>query len=169
VIRYPAPLGPGDVVGVTSPSSGVPASLAARLGVALDTLRARGLEPRVGRCMDGDGIVSAPADERAAELTAMLGDPQVRAVVPPWGGEIAIDLLHRIDWGALATDPTWLVGFSDLSTLLLPLTLLTGVATLHGQNLMDTPYRVPAPLVSWLDVAAASAGSTITQGASTRR
>ncbi|MGC5165458.1 S66 family peptidase [Luteimicrobium sp. DT211] len=168
MIRYPAPLAPGDVVGVTAPSSGVAASLVPRLEVALDTLRSRGLEPRLGRCLDGSGIVSAPADERAAELTAMLLDPQVRAVVPPWGGEIAIDLLDRLDWDALAADPTWLVGFSDVSTLLLPLTVLTGVATLHGQNLMDTPYRVPTPLASWLDVVAAPTGSTVVQGASER-
>lgn len=168
MIRYPAPLTTGDVVGVTSPSSGVPASLEPRLAVALDTLRARGLEPRVGRCMDGAHVASAPVAERAAELTAMLVDPRVRAVVPPWGGEIAIDLLDRLDWAALAADPTWLVGLSDVSMLLLPLTLLTGVATLHGQNLMDTPYRVPAPLLPWLDVAAAPAGSTIVQGASIR-
>jgi muramoyltetrapeptide carboxypeptidase LdcA involved in peptidoglycan recycling len=50
-----------------------------------------------------------------------------------------------------------------MSTLLTPLTLLTGVATLHGNNLMDTPYRVPAPLLSWLDIAAMPRGSTFVQ------
>jgi muramoyltetrapeptide carboxypeptidase LdcA involved in peptidoglycan recycling len=168
MIRYPAPLAAGAVVGVTSPSSGVPEALLPRLDVALGALRARGFEPRVGRCMDGAGVVSAPADERARELTAMLVDPRVRAVVPPWGGEIAIDLLDRLDWDAFAADPTWLVGFSDVATLLLPLTLLTGVATLHGQNLMDTPYRVPSPLVSWLDVVTAEREATIVQGSAPR-
>jgi muramoyltetrapeptide carboxypeptidase LdcA involved in peptidoglycan recycling len=115
--------------------------------------------------MDGSGVASAPAHARAAELVAMLTDPAVRAVVPPWGGEIAIDLLDRIDWHALAEDPTWLVGYSDISTLLIPLTLLTGVATLHGQNLMDTPYRVPDPLLAWTDVVTAPADATFTQGA----
>ncbi len=166
VIRYPRPLVPGDVVGVTSPSSGVAAHHRARLDVAVDTLRSLGFQVRVGDVMDGDGIAAAPPAERAAELAAMLTDPAVRAVVPPWGGEIAIDLLDRLDWHALADDPTWLVGFSDISTLLLPLTLLTGVATLHGQNLMDTPYRVPSPLLPWTDVVTAPPGATLTQGAS---
>jgi muramoyltetrapeptide carboxypeptidase LdcA involved in peptidoglycan recycling len=165
VIRYPRPLVPGDVVGVTSPSSGVAAALRPRLDVAVETLRRRGFDVRVGDVMDGSGVASAPPHERAAELVAMLTDPAVRAVVPPWGGEIAIDLLDRVDWRALAEDPTWFVGYSDISTLLLPLTLLTGVATLHGQNLMDTPYRVPDPLLPWTDVVTAPAGATFTQGA----
>jgi len=39
MLRYPAPLQPGDRVGVTSPSSGVPADLLPRLGVCAEHLR----------------------------------------------------------------------------------------------------------------------------------
>ncbi|WP_024288778.1 S66 peptidase family protein [Cellulomonas sp. KRMCY2] len=167
-IRYPAPLRPGDRIGVTAPSAGVAADLRPRLDVCLEHLRRRGYEV-VGTCMDGTGVVSAPARERAEELTAMLTDPRIAAVVPPWGGELAVEVLPYLDLAALrAAKPTWLVGYSDISTLLLPLTTLTGTATLHGQNLMDTPYRVPTPQLSWLDVAAAPAGSSLTQGPSSR-
>ena len=163
-IRYPRPLRPGDRVGVTSPSSGVPKELEARLGVAVREVESRGYEVVVGRCMDGAGHVSASAAERADELGSMLGDPGIRAVVPPWGGETAIDLLPLLDWESLrAAEPTWLVGFSDMSTISTPLTLLTGTATIHGNNLMDTPYRVPEGLVSWLDIVAAPRGQRFTQ------
>ena len=108
--------------------------------------------------------VSAPKEQRAAELTAMLADPAIRAVVPPWGGELAIDLLDRIDWDALAAaEPTWLVGFSDLTTLMLPLTLRLGWATLHGSNLMDTPYTPPDGLLHWTDIASGTGPFTAAQ------
>lgn len=163
-VRYPRPLRPGDRVGVTSPSSGVPKELEARLGVAVREVESRGYEVVVGQCMDGAGHVSASAAERADELGSMLADPGIRAVVPPWGGETAIDLLPLLDWESLrAAEPTWLVGFSDMSTISTPLTLLTGTATIHGNNLMDTPYRVPEGLVSWLDIAAAPRGQRFTQ------
>ncbi|MFE3166018.1 S66 peptidase family protein [Streptomyces sp. NPDC059224] len=163
-IRYPSPLRPGDRVGVTSPSSGVPTELRARLDVAVRHVRDRGYEVVVGRCMDGSGHVSAPAAERAGELMAMLTDPTVKAVVPPWGGETAIDLLPLLDWDRLReAEPTWLVGFSDMSTLITPMTLLTRTATLHGNNLMDTPYRVPDGLRPWLDIVAAPPGHRFTQ------
>ena len=84
--------------------------------------------------------------------------------MPPWGGETAIDLLPLLDWDALrAAEPTWLVGYSDLSTILTPLTLLTGIATVHGNNLMDTPYEPPPGLLSWLDIVAMEPGTTFTQ------
>ncbi|MDR7274415.1 S66 family peptidase [Catenuloplanes atrovinosus] len=163
-IRYPAPLRPGDRIGVTAPSSGVPADLAGRLTHAIRTVERRGYEVVVGDCMDGTRHVSAPAADRARELMAMLTDPSIKAVAPPWGGETAIDLLPLLDWDTLAdAAPTWFVGYSDLSTIMTPLTLLTGVATVHGNNLMDTPYRPPAGLLSWLDVVTMTPGTTFTQ------
>ncbi|WP_367323153.1 S66 peptidase family protein [Streptomyces sp. HUAS ZL42] len=163
-IRYPRPLRPGDRVGVTSPSSGVPEALRERLDVAVREVEERGYEVVVGRCMDGAGHVSAPAAERAAELMEMLTDPGIRAVVPPWGGETAIDLLPLLDFDKLrAAEPTWMVGWSDISTIITPLTLLTGVATVHGNNLMDTPYRTPEGLLSWFDIVAAPQGEPFTQ------
>jgi len=164
-IRYPAALEPGDRIGVTAPSSGVSAELRPRLDFCLNFLRDKGFDVVVGDCIDHSSYVSAPAADRAAELTAMLVDPKVRAVIPPWGGELAIDLLPHLDWDQIAVSaPTWFVGFSDISTLITPLTLRTGIATLHGNNLMDTPYAVPAPLLSWLDIVTLQPGSSFEQG-----
>jgi len=152
-IRCPAPLRPGDTIGVTAPSSGVPVDLRPRLEHAVDLLRERGFEVLLGACLDGSGIVSAPAAERAAELTAMLADPAVRAVVPPWGGELAIDLVGLVDWDALRdAEPTWFVGYSDCCSVSMPLLTRTGWAGVHGANLMDTPYDAPSGLLHWLDV-----------------
>lgn len=132
-----------------------------RLDVAVRTLRQRGYDVIVGECMSADQVVSAPKEQRAAELTSMLCDPTIRAVVPPWGGELAIDLLDQLDWAALAAaEPTWLVGFSDMSTVLLPISLRLGWATLHGWNLMDTPFDSPVGLLHWLEVAAADGSVT---------
>jgi muramoyltetrapeptide carboxypeptidase LdcA involved in peptidoglycan recycling len=155
MVRYPARLRPGDKIAVTSPSAGASGPGAARIGFCVDWLRSKGYEVVVGQCMDGSGITSAPAEQRAAELTAMLCDPEIRCVLPPWGGETAIDLVDLLDWDALAAaEPTWLVGYSDLSTVLLPITTRLGWATLHGDNLADTPYRPPAGLLPWTELAA---------------
>ena len=155
MIRFPPPLRPGDTIAVTSPSSGVSGAAAERIAFGVDWLRDKGYDVVVGDCMDGAGITSAPAKERAAELTEMLAAPDIHCVLPPWGGETAIDLVDLLDWDALAAaEPTWLVGYSDIATLLLPLTTRLGWATLHGDSLADTPYRTPPGLLSWLEVAA---------------
>ena len=156
-VRLPAPLRPGDRIGVTSPSSGVPSHLWPRLEHAVGWLRRAGYDVVVGACMDGASHVSAPKEQRAAELTAMLADPEIRAVVPPWGGDTAIDILDQIGWDELAqAEPTWVVGYSDTTTWMLPLTLRLGWGTLHGANLMDTPYAAPDGLRHWTQVAAAT-------------
>jgi len=139
---------------LTAPSAGVEGPGADRIDFCVSWLRNAGYDVVVGDCMDGSGITSGPARARAAELTQMLCDPAIRCVVPPWGGETAIDLLDLLDWEALAAaEPTWLIGYSDLSTILLPLTTRLGWATLHGDNLADTPYEPPAGLLRWLEIA----------------
>jgi muramoyltetrapeptide carboxypeptidase len=167
-IRFPAPLRPGDRVGVTSPSKGVERREREHLEQAVRAVRNRGYDVVIGECMDGTSHTSAPAQERAAELTAMLTDPRIRAVVPPRGGETAIDLLPLLDWDSIAAaDPTWFVGFSDISTLLLPMTLRTSIATLHTNNLLNTPYKLSGPggqVLTWLDIVAFAEGASFTQG-----
>lgn len=163
-IRYPRPLQSGDIIGVTAPSSGISKELLGRLNFAVQQLRARGFVVHVGDCMDGTTHISAPVKQRAEELMRVLLDPEVRAVIPPWGGETAIDLIPHLDFEALAlAEPSWFVGYSDISTLLTPITLRTGMATLHGSNLMDTPYLVPEPLMSWIDIASLPAGAAFRQ------
>ncbi|NUO34806.1 MAG: LD-carboxypeptidase [Dermatophilaceae bacterium] len=163
-IRYPAPLRPGDRMGVTSPSSGVDDTLWGRFTYAVQTLRDRGFDVVVGELNHAPTQVSGPREARAEELMAMLLDPTIRAVIPPWGGETGIDLLDLLDLDAIAAaEPTWCVGFSDTSTWLTPVTLRTGLATIHGQNLMDTPYALPDGILHWVDVAAASPGDELHQ------
>jgi len=163
-IRYPTPLEAGDRIGVTAPSSGVDEELWPRVELTRKFLEDKGFEVEVGDCMHTPSHVSAPKEKRAAELMRMLTDPQVRAVVPPWGGETGMDLLDQLDFDAIgAAEPTWCVGFSDTSTWLTPLTLRTGIATIHGQNFMDTLYRPPDGIHHWLDVAAAPGGAQLSQ------
>lgn len=168
-VRLPPPLAPGDRVGVTAPSAGVPDRLRPRLAFAQEWLADRALDPVLGDCLDGSGPVSASAEDRATEMMDMLLDPAIRAVVPPWGGELAVEVLPLLDFEAIASaPPTWVVGFSDLSTILVALTTRAGLATVHAANLMDTPYMQPPELAHWFDVCSSTPGTVIAQSASRR-
>jgi muramoyltetrapeptide carboxypeptidase len=167
-IRYPAPLRPGDRIGVTAPSAGVPDRLWPRFEFGLRCLRDCGFEVALGGLVKapegGPAHLSGPREARAAELMAMLVDPSIRAVVPPWGGQTSIDIVELLDLDAVAAaDPTWCVGFSDTTTWQTPLTLGTGTASIHGWNLLDTPYTPPDGMLHWLDVATADPGAELVQ------
>jgi len=145
---FPAPLQAGSRIFITAPSSGVAAPHHARLDHVLDTLRGRGWVVEEGHCLRQEHrSASASADARAAEWMAALLRDDIAAVLPPWGGELAIELLPRMDWAALAcARPKWIMGFSDLSTLCVPITLRLGWATAHGLNLMDLCAAQQDPL-----------------------
>jgi len=149
-ILFPKPLSPADLIAVTAPSSGVEGAALARLDLVLANLRNRGYRVIEGECLRSQHKdASASSKDRASELTKFLNDPQVSAVFPPWGGELASDLLEKIDFEALrVVSPKWLLGFSDVSTLQLPLTLISGWATAHGPNLMDLAPTQTDPLTT---------------------
>ena len=148
MISFPKPLRPGDLIAVTAPSSGVSGPAIARLDLVLDHLRSRGYRVVEGSCLRTEHKdASAPSQARADEFNRFLSDPDVSAIFPPWGGELASELLDRIDFeGLRRTTPKWVLGFSDVSTLQIPLTLITGWATAHGPNLMDLAPTQTDPL-----------------------
>lgn len=144
-VRFPAPLVPGDTIAITAPSTGVPLKLHPRLDLVIKILEKRGYKVIKGDCLRSDyKNQSACKQMRARELSAFLNDPTIKAVMPPWGGDLAIEIVEFIDFDVLTgIPPKWFVGFSDLSTLHLPLTTLSGWATLHGPNLMDLGAKSP--------------------------
>jgi muramoyltetrapeptide carboxypeptidase len=171
MIRFPRPLRSGDTIAVTAPSSGVGSGALPRLALVLDALRARGFRVIEGECLrQQQHDQSAPAAQRAAELMRFLSDPAVAAVMPPWGGERAMELLPLLDFEALrGLAPTWLLGFSDISTLQMPLALQAGWASAHGSNLMDLAPSQTEPLVrDVLKVLAADGAQPVVQQASAR-
>lgn len=166
-ITYPTPLRAGGRIEVPAPSMGVPEELHERLRAAAASLTNRNLDVHVRDHATIGGLVPASTADRILDLHDSFRSGG--AVLPPWGGELAIELLDGIDWAALAATRTWFVGWSDISTLLLPLTTLTGLATMHGANLMDEPWELPTEFHRWTDVASMSAGSSFEQRSAPRR
>jgi muramoyltetrapeptide carboxypeptidase LdcA involved in peptidoglycan recycling len=142
-MRYPQKLQKGDIIGICAPSAGVPAHLVNRLENAKRNLELLGYS-----CLETPSVrsnskcVSADAKTRATEFMSLYENPEVRAIIPPWGGEFLIDMLPLIDFERMKTlQPKWVCGYSDITTLLVPLTLNCDMATIHGSNLMNMGYR----------------------------
>lgn len=139
MIKYPVPLKKGDTIGVTAPSSGVTGFFSRKMDNSIRQLQDLGYNiietPSVRKQKKG---TSATAEMRAGEFTSLYLDKEVRAIIPPWGGEFLMDMLPYLDFKELAdSEPKWIMGFSDTSTLLFALTLRLYLATVHGPNLLD--------------------------------
>lgn len=168
LIRYPKTLRPGQTIGVTAPSSGVSEPLHHLVHEAKKQFENREYLVEIGDTVwtQVKGA-SASREVRAAELKAMFNNPTINAIIPPWGGEILMEILPLIKWEEF--EPKWILGYSDLSTLLFAMTIKTGIATAHGPNFVELRSEEWEPVASkFLDVLQAPPGSTIRQQSSVK-
>ncbi len=139
MINYPTPLKKGDTIGITAPSSGVTGVIVKKLENAKSQLNNLGYNfIETDSVKNQSKLTSAPSSIRAKEFTSLYLNEDVRAIIPPWGGEFLMDMLPYLNYEKLReAEPKWILGFSDISTLLFTLTLKLNIATAHGPNLLD--------------------------------
>lgn len=164
-IYYPAPLQQGAKIAICAFSSGVASQYHHRLDIVLNGLKARGYEVIEGECLRQQ---QNPAKQRAEELMAFLTDDSIAAIMPPWGGDLTMEILPLLDFNAISkAKPKWLVGFSDISTFACALTTRCGWATIHSANLMQMhPSDNDPYLASIFDTMQLDKGQQLTQHAS---
>jgi len=69
--------------------------------------------------------------ERLNDLQKALDNPEIKAIFPIRGGYGTSRLLDEIDFSLFLQNPKWIVGFSDITALLMHIDTL-GVAGIHG-------------------------------------
>ncbi len=149
--RWPAP---GRTLAVTAPAGRV-APEALELGLAV----LAELAPQCGvQCAEevlaGEDYLAGPDQQRAAQLSSLLADPELGAVLAARGGFGCARLLPLLDLAAQAAAGPCLIGFSDLTALLNPLAA-RGLVTVHGPVVTQLHRLDPA---SRADLAALLAG-----------
>ena len=81
-------------------------------------LEAWGLTVRLGdHVNDRHGYMAGRDEDRAADLHAMLGDPEIRAIICLQGGYGTPRLIPLLDEALFAANPKAICGYSDLTTL----------------------------------------------------
>ena len=128
-ISAPKKARPGDKVAVISPSFAAPGVAPAVHEQALRRLaQATGLVPVE---YPTTRQVGASAQDRAADLNAAFGDPEIRSVLATIGGEDHITVVPHLDADAVRADPKPYLGYSD-NTNILSWLWTQGVAGFYG-------------------------------------
>ncbi|MFT4704064.1 MAG: muramoyltetrapeptide carboxypeptidase LdcA involved in peptidoglycan recycling [Bradymonadia bacterium] len=136
----PPPCTPGDTLCVVH-AAGVADS--GRLSAGVERLRARGFTVRHLKPQAGALPYLASDDHvRAAHLEKAIRDPDVKAVVFARGGYGCSRLLSFLPAELLRENPTWLVGYSDV-TALHAWAHAQGVASIHGPMAASLGARAP--------------------------
>ncbi len=133
VAVIPPKIEPGQTLGIVAPAGPIAVE---RLRRGIDRLgdvfRIRVADSLAAPRSPGVPSYLAASDEvRAAELSSMIADPDVRAIVLARGGYGIMRILRRLDPDVLRRDPKPIVGFSD-ATALLAWAYAAGVRGIHG-------------------------------------
>lgn len=141
-MKAPA-LKPGDTIGIFAPSSSAKRE-ALDAGVA--ELKRRGFAVKIALdpCAQTNWFTAAAAPARLQALYDLFEDDSVKAIFASRGGYGSMELLPELDFKRLAKNPKWLVGFSDLTTLINLAQDRAKIPTLHGPHVAHEFSQVAA-------------------------
>ncbi|MBN2054929.1 LD-carboxypeptidase [bacterium] len=139
----PPPVPSGGTIGLTCPGGPVARS---RLAAGVDWLRGKGFNVVVHAAVyRRRGYLAGTDEERAEALHELLRNPKVDMIMAARGGYGSIRLLEQLDYSLFTAHPKVLVGYSDITSLLLAVHARTGLITFHGpMAAVDLAGGVPA-------------------------
>lgn len=127
----PPRLKAGDTVGLINPAGAT--FHHDDVAIAEETLAALGLRMKVGEhLLDRYGYLAGTDKARASDVNSMFSDPEVDAVFTLRGGWGCNRILDLLDYKTIAKHPKIIMGYSDITSLLLALNAKTGLVTFHG-------------------------------------
>ncbi|HHJ53181.1 MAG TPA: LD-carboxypeptidase [Caldithrix abyssi] len=137
-IILPPKLNPGDTVGLITPAS--PLFEAHRTLIeAHEKLANLGFKTKVGKnIFKKYGYLAGTVQERVEDLHDMFADPEVKAIMTVRGGYGSAQLLPYINYDLIRKNPKILVGYSDITALLVGIHEKTGLVTFHGPVAVST-------------------------------
>lgn len=127
----PPRLKTGDTIALVGPAA--PAFSRETVQITVESLQALGFKTIIGiHVFDRYGYLAGTDADRAADLNAMFADPGVNAIMAMHGGWGCARLLPLLDYNLIRRNPKILVGYSDITALLLGIYAQTGLVTMHG-------------------------------------
>lgn len=130
-VLKPKRLAAGDTVALVSPASATFNSV--DLQIATESLQALGFKVKPGRhMMERHGYLAGDDKARADDINAAFSDKSVAAVHAIRGGWGSARVLPHLDFDAIRRNPKVLIGYSDITALLLSIYARTGLVTFHG-------------------------------------
>ena len=98
-----------------------------------EMLESWGLHVKLGKHLydSAPGEFAGSDEDRAADITEMLLDPEVKALISFRGGYGSMRTVRALDTPLFAEHPKWLVGFSDI-TVFHALLQSLGIESIHG-------------------------------------
>ena len=129
-IILPNRLKKGDLIGLVTPGGNISKE---ELLQTVETLEGFGFRTYYkDSVLSRYGYFAGKDIERAHELMHMFANPDVDAILCVRGGYGAIRILDILDYELIQQNPKILIGYSDITALLISIYERTGLVTFHG-------------------------------------
>ena len=126
----PQALRPGDTIAIAAPASPFDHK-AFEAGIAV--LKSMGYQVKIpDSIFRAQGYLAGSDAQRAELLMNLFADESVKAILCARGGFGSMKLLPLLDFEVILAKPKILVGFSDVTTLLVAIYQQCGIVTFHG-------------------------------------
>jgi muramoyltetrapeptide carboxypeptidase len=126
----------GDRVAITCPAKKLPTPMVDAIKLLTDW----GLEVVLGETVAASYHQFAGDDElRAKDMQRFIDDDSIKAIIAARGGYGTIRMIDMVDFSRLATNPKWIVGFSDITLLHAHIIGNYQIACIHGQMPLNIP------------------------------
>jgi muramoyltetrapeptide carboxypeptidase len=127
----PKRLQAGDTVGIVSPASATFQPVDVQ--IAQESLEALGLKVKLGgHMMERHGYLAGDDKARADDINTFFEDTSISAVHAIRGGWGSSRLLPYLDFDRIRRNPKIIIGYSDITALLLSIHAKTRLVTFHG-------------------------------------
>ena len=127
----PPRLRPGDMVGLINPAWAV--NEESDLEIVKEVVIALGLKYTLGKhVLDRYGYFAGRDEDRAADVNAMFADPSVNCILAVRGGWGCNRILPLLDYDLMSKSPKVIIGFSDVTSLLIAIYARCNMVTFHG-------------------------------------
>ncbi len=134
----------GDYIGMFSPSSPITHTVPKRFKRAKRFLESKGFKLIEGNLTGkNDYYRSGNIQERANELNALIRNPKVKCIMSTIGGMNSNSILPYVDYEAFKENPKIIIGYSDVTAILLAIYAKTGIVTFYGPALVASFGEFP--------------------------
>lgn len=116
---------------------------------AIALLQSWGLEVILGETVEASYHQFAGDDElRARDMQRFINDDSIKAIFAARGGYGTVRMIDLVDFTRLATNPKWIIGFSDITLLHTHIYQNYKLQTIHGQMPVNIPDASSSSLTS---------------------
>lgn len=129
----------GDAIGIFSPSTPITTKSPNRFKRGTEYLENKGFKIIKGNLTGkSDFYRSGSIKERVEELNDLIRNPKVKCIMSTIGGMNSNSLLPYIDYDAFKNNPKPIIGYSDVTAILLAIYARTGISTYYGPALVSS-------------------------------